>query len=99
MIARTVLRLVLSLALFAGFAVRLAPAISADRGLSCRVGLLLAVFGALWSGLRLFASRWIDGRNARAESFWGYAAPPWAQDLIGVLFIFAGAALLAWGMA
>ncbi len=99
MIARTVLRVLLSLALLGWFAARLAPAISADPRLSSRVGLMLVAAGGLWSALRLFARRWVEARNARAGSFWGYAAPPWTQDLLGVLLIFTGAGLLAWGMS
>jgi hypothetical protein len=99
MIARTVLRVLLSLALLGWFAARLAPAISADHALSFRIGLMLVVAGGLWSALRLFARRGVDARTGRASSFWAYVAPPWSQDVLGVLLIFSGAGLLAWGMS
>lgn len=99
MIARTVLRILVSVALLGWFGVRLAPVIAADRRLSFAAGLMLVAAGGLWSGMRLFARRWADARSAQAESFWGRAVLSWAQDLLGVLFIFAGAGLLAWGMA
>ena len=99
MIARTVVRVLVSLAFCVWFAVLVAPAIAADRRLSFGAGLVLVAAGGLWSAMRLFARGSVEARNARAESFWGYAAPPLVQDLFGVLIIFAGAGLLAWGMA
>ena len=99
MIARTVLWVLLSLAALGWGTAKLAPTISADHGLSFRVGLMLVIAGGLLSVLRLFAGRRLEARSARAAPFWGYFAPPWTQDLLGVLLIFAGAGLLAWGMS
>lgn len=98
MIARTVVRVLVSVAFCVWFSIRVAPAIAASHRLSFGAGLMLVVAGGLWSAMRLFARRWVDAPRARAASFWGHAAPPWAQDLLGILFIFAGAGLLAWGM-
>ena len=99
MIVRTVVCVLLAVALCGWFGLRLAPAFAADHGLSLRVGLMLVAAGALWSGLRLFARRSVEARNAQAGSFWGYAAPSGARDLLAILLIFVGAGFLAWGMA
>ena len=96
MIARTVVRVLVSLLVVILCVTRLAPLAAHRRGFGLDLGVLLIVVGGAAMALRLVARRWLDAQAARAQPLFGYAAPAWVHDATGPLVMLAGLCLVAW---
>jgi hypothetical protein len=96
MIARTTVRVLLSLVLVIWAVAKIGPVVATDRSVGIAIGALLIAVGGTTLTLRLFARRWLDAGNARAQSILGYAAPPWMHDASGPLLMLGGLCLIAW---
>jgi hypothetical protein len=95
MIARTIIRALLVLAVFVWSVATVAPAAASHRNVGLEVAVLLIVAGAAWVTLRLVARQWVEARTQRAQAFWGYAAPAWVHDASGLVLMLAGLCLFA----
>jgi hypothetical protein len=96
MIARTIIRALLGLAVLVWSVAAIAPAAASHRNVGLEVAVLLIVAGAVMVILRLVARRWVEAHTQRAQAFWGYAAPAWAHDASGLVLMLVGLCLFAW---
>jgi hypothetical protein len=96
MIARTIIRALLGLAVFTWSVAAIAPTAASHRSFGLRVAVLLIVAGAVMVTLRLVARGWVEAHTQRAQAFWGYAAPAWVRDASGLVLMLAGLCLFAW---